>query len=425
VPGTSEVWSRVNDAAENPELSAAETPPQRRRWPWVAGLATFAVVAAGGAAVAYENAHKTITLDVDGRTETVSTLSGSVAGLLEEEGVRLAERDLVAPGPDAALRDGGEVVVRYARQLTVDADGAQRDIWVTALDADEALRTLSERGADVALVPSRSGERATLPLRLDVGEPVTLVDGGKGRVVEEASVGLEDLLEAEGVTLDGDDRIRVERSSADELGDATVRIVVERVHTKNVTKRHDVPHKTRTVTDDDRFADLGTAVRREGQEGVRSIVYRVTRVDGKVVTRKQVSNEVTRKPVTEILIKGTKERPQPEPAPEPAAPAPSRSSSSSSSGSSSSGSSGGGGSAPTSGVWAALAQCESGGNPSTNTGNGYYGLYQFSLPTWQAMGGSGLPSEASGAEQTMRAQKLQAQSGWGQWPACAAKLGLL
>jgi len=76
-------------------------------------------------------------------------------------------------------------------------------------------------------------------------------------------------------------------------------------------------------------------------------------------------------------------------------------------------------------VWAALAQCESGGNPSTNTGNGYYGLYQFSLPTWQAMGGSGLPSEASGAEQTMRAQKLQAQSGWGQWPACAAKLGLL
>ena len=117
--------------------------------------------------------------------------------------------------------------------------------------------------------------------------------------------------------------------------------------------------------------------------------------------------------------------PAPEPEPAPAPRSSSSSSGSSSSGSSSSGSSGGSqGSAPA-GVWAQPAQCESGGNPATNTGNGYYGLYQFSLPTWQAMGGSGLPSEASAAEQTQRAQKLQAQSGWGQWPACAAKLGLL
>ena len=76
-------------------------------------------------------------------------------------------------------------------------------------------------------------------------------------------------------------------------------------------------------------------------------------------------------------------------------------------------------------MWTALAQCESGGNPTTNTGSGYYGLYQFSLSTWQAVGGSGLPSEASAAEQTQRAQILPARSGWGQWPACARTLGLL
>ena len=40
------------------------------------------------------------------------------------------------------------------------------------------------------------------------------------------------------------------------------------------------------------------------------------------------------------------------------------------------------------------------------------------------MGGSGLPSQASAEEQTMRAQTLQARSGWGQWPACSKKLGL-
>jgi uncharacterized protein YabE (DUF348 family) len=435
VPGISDVWNRVNEASPNPEQSTTETARRRRRWPWVTGLTAAAVVAAGGAAVGYENAHKTITLDVDGRTTTVATLAGSVDGLLEEEGVRLAERDLVAPDPAAALRDGGEVIVRYARQLTIESDGDQRDIWVTALDADEALRTLAERGADATLVPSRSGDRASLPLRLDAEEPVTLVVGGKDRLVEDASMGLEDMLTAQGVKLDRDDRIHVERRPADELGDPTVRVVVERVQVDEVTKRRDVPFKTRTVTDSDRYADLGTAVEREGKEGVRTVVFRVTRVDGEVVTRKKISDEVTRKPVTKILVEGTKERPEPEPEPEPA-PEPvesssdSSSSSSSSSGSSSSdssssSSSSSGGGAPTSGVWAALAQCESGGDPTTNTGNGYYGLYQFSLPTWQAMGGSGLPSEASASEQTMRAQRLQQQSGWGQWPACAAKLGLL
>ena len=77
-------------------------------------------------------------------------------------------------------------------------------------------------------------------------------------------------------------------------------------------------------------------------------------------------------------------------------------------------------------VWGALAQCESGGNPRAVSRNGlYYGLFQFSLGTWAAMGGSGLPSDASPEEQLQRAQALQARSGWGQWPACAAKLGLL
>lgn len=75
-------------------------------------------------------------------------------------------------------------------------------------------------------------------------------------------------------------------------------------------------------------------------------------------------------------------------------------------------------------VWDSLAICESGGNWSINTGNGYYGGLQFSLGTWQAVGGSGLPSEASREEQIARAQAVLARQGWGAWPACSAKLGL-
>lgn len=76
-------------------------------------------------------------------------------------------------------------------------------------------------------------------------------------------------------------------------------------------------------------------------------------------------------------------------------------------------------------VWDQLAQCEAGGNWAINTGNGFYGGLQFTISSWQAVGGSGLPSDASREEQIMRGQALQALQGWGAWPACSAKLGLL
>lgn len=75
-------------------------------------------------------------------------------------------------------------------------------------------------------------------------------------------------------------------------------------------------------------------------------------------------------------------------------------------------------------VWDRLAACESGGNWSINTGNGYFGGLQFSLSTWRAVGGVGYPHQASKAEQIKRGQILQARSGWGQWPACTSMLGL-
>jgi hypothetical protein len=75
-------------------------------------------------------------------------------------------------------------------------------------------------------------------------------------------------------------------------------------------------------------------------------------------------------------------------------------------------------------VWAALRSCESNGNYADNTGNGYYGAYQFSAGTWHSLGYPGLPSNAAPAVQDQAAQRLQARSGWGQWPSCSRSLGL-
>lgn len=76
-------------------------------------------------------------------------------------------------------------------------------------------------------------------------------------------------------------------------------------------------------------------------------------------------------------------------------------------------------------VWGALARCESGGNPKSVGGGGrFYGAFQFTPSTWRSLGYSGLPTDHDYGTQLAAAQKLQARSGWGQWPHCSRKLGL-
>ena len=65
-----------------------------------------------------------------------------------------------------------------------------------------------------------------------------------------------------------------------------------------------------------------------------------------------------------------------------------------------------------------VGQCESGGNYRANTGNGFYGKFQFMISTWYSVGGRGLPSNASKLEQDYRAVILLKRSGPGQWPSC-------
>jgi hypothetical protein len=74
--------------------------------------------------------------------------------------------------------------------------------------------------------------------------------------------------------------------------------------------------------------------------------------------------------------------------------------------------------APAGGTLSSIAACESGGDPSANTGNGFYGKYQFTQSTWASVGGSGNPAAASEAEQDHRAAMLYAREGSSPWPVC-------
>lgn len=73
-------------------------------------------------------------------------------------------------------------------------------------------------------------------------------------------------------------------------------------------------------------------------------------------------------------------------------------------------------------VWAKLRRCEAGGDYRRNSGNGYYGAYQFSASTWRSLGYPGWPHQAPPAVQDDAARRLQQRSGWGQWPACSRRI---
>ncbi|WP_277050125.1 resuscitation-promoting factor [Ruania albidiflava] len=437
VPADEAEPAEETDTADAAGVAAAETGPSarrgRRRVLLGAAAATVLVLAGSGVAVAA--AHKTVDIDLDGETYTFSTFAGSVDGLLDEAGIEIGPHDAVVPGADEALSDGADVVVRTGDQITITTDGEQQLVWTTALTAEEALTQLISSGRDASLEASRSSDgRTELDLPLITDGAVTIVVDDEERSIDiDGSATLQQVLVKAEITLGNQDEVNVTMGE-----DGAPVVTVVRHTTETRTETRVVEHDSVQRETDELYDDQSRVVQ-EGRDGERTITYRDHLVDGEVVDSKELSDEVTTDPVDRVVEVGTAERPAPEPEPAP------EESTSSSGGSSSSGDSGGsddsgdsensGGSDDTggsggssgagSGVWAELAECESGGDPTTNTGNGYYGLYQFSLPTWQAMGGSGLPSEASAAEQTQRAQALQAQSGWGQWPACAAQLGLL
>ena len=363
----------------------------------IASAAVAAMTVTGIAGTAVASSFRDVTLEVDGVSIPVSGFMGKVSDVLATAGVEVSSHDLVAPSLHARVSNGQTILVRRAQQYMVDIDGVSTPTWSTATDIDDLLGQVGTKGAIIAA--DRSTSRAELPALTASGSIRVVADEQTHTVDARQGASASDLLSQAGVEVSFLDRVVF---TSDEQGSFLRVIRVQR----GVEEREETLTKEVEEQEDSTLAKGTRKVAQEGSDGsIKRSVY-VERRDGQEIVSQVVSENRT-EPVKQIVKIGTKET---------------TTASSSSAASSSSGSS-----ATVTGndVWAALARCESGGNPATNTGNGYYGLYQFSASTWRAMGGTGLPSEASAAEQTQRAQALQARSGWGQWPACARSLGLL
>jgi len=403
VPGHLDGWSLVQRITPTPGPltdspnagEPAQTPTTDRRWWRTRALAIGSgalVLVLAGAGVAVAQAHKTVTLDVDGHVSTLSTFAGSVETVLAAEHVSVGDRDLLSA--DGALSEGQTIVVRHAHPVTVVRDGVADVVWTTALTAEEALADLAVRGGVVTIAASRSSAgRVELPLDLRVSGSVDVHVDGTTLVAPAADASVGEVLDQLGVVLAPLDRVSVTTGPSGRLQVVVARVVVQRVTTTVAA-----PFASSTVNDANRYVGTRT-VTTAGVAGTRTVVQDVTTIDGVETARVGVSDELTTAPVDEVVTVGTKARPR-----------------AASSVPATSGASG-------SLNWAALAGCESGGRANAVSASGkYYGLYQFSVSTWQAVGGSGLPSQASAAEQTARALALYERSGAGQWPTCGRLL---
>jgi len=356
-------------------------------------LAAVVVLAVAGSTWGYSALSKTVTLSLDGKSQQVTAFGGTVGDVLDAHGVEVSDRDVVAPSLDQPVSDGTKISVQFARPFKLDVDGESHTYWVTATTVSDALAQVGSLYTDAELSASRGGSIDRGGMTLEVVTPKTVKvklgnHGAVERTVTALTVG--DALEQLGVTVGKHDQTVPAATQTLEDGDTLVFTNVR------IVKKY-VPGEAvdfGTVEQQDGSMYEGeTSVVRAGKTGLRNVTYRIVYRNGEIAVQKVLKQSVLRAPVDEIVKVGTK----------PAAV------------------NFAGGNT----VWDQLAQCEAGGNWAINTGNGYYGGLQFSLGTWQAYGGSGLPSNNSRETQIAIATKLRnASGGYGAWPGCAAALGL-
>ncbi|MEP6981076.1 MAG: ubiquitin-like domain-containing protein [Nakamurella sp.] len=392
-------------AAGNSDATAgvdgAATPGPRRRWrrPLIAGAAAVVLVGAavGGTLVAQT---KSVSITVDGQAQQVSTRSGSVEGALAAAGLTAGEHDVLVPAADASITDGTNISLNRGRLLTLTVDGQTRQVWTTALTVDDAMAQLGENSSDFALSADRGRSIPLDGFAVDAAtlHTTSLTDGtGPAITLATPATTVAALLTEQGITLGAQDTVTPALDTT--VADGTA-VTITRTVVADVVADEPIAQPADVTTEDPNLDRGTTAVTVQGAPGTSAVTYAVTTVNGTETARTEVGRTTSVEPIATQVSVGTK----------------------------------------TTltrvgnqvffndtefGVnWDGLAFCESTHNPKAinaypSRGLPTYGLFQFDLPTWQSVGGSGNPIDATPEEQIMRAKLLFQSRGLEPW-ACRA-----
>lgn len=346
--------------------------------------------------VAFVGNNKTITLNVDGKVTSVQTFGGTVGQVVKSAKLDLKPADRVSPSIDETVENGTVINVNMAKAVKVSLDGSEKTVSTTAPDVAGLVTELGVASSSSISVP-KDAQLAVDGSFVSISTPktVSIVADGKATTATTTASTVEDVLEDAGVSLGVNDRTS-QPGNAPVVNNMVVK--VSRVDTgQTAASTEDVPFETMT-SENAEMLKGEKKVTQAGAAGKVERTFKLVLVDGREASRTLVSETVSVQPVTEQVTVGTKEKPA-----------------ATTAGTNT------GAAAPAmmnEAMWDKIAQCESGGNWSINTGNGYYGGLQFDIQTWIGSGGGAYAPNASlatKAQQIDIANRVYAQRGLQPW----------
>lgn len=258
--------------------------------------------------------HKQVVLEVDGSRTDVSAFGRTVGDVLSAQGIEVDARDVVVPSLDAAVADDALIVIRRARQVQVQVDGVDREVWTTAQTVGGVVADLGLLD-DARTSAARSSALGRDMLRVSTPKTVRVAVDGTTREVLSSGSTVREALEGAGVVLGDHDFVSVPLDAA--AVDGLV-VMVTRVTSVIATDTTPVPFST--VRQDDATLAKGTEVvsvkGRAGSHVVTFESYRAGASDGASdgaagveVGRTILAESQLRAPVDEVVKVGTRVAP--------------------------------------------------------------------------------------------------------------------
>ena len=336
---------------------------------------------------------KLVTIYDRGAEKTIVTKARTIREALKLAKFSIDERqDVVEPSLDSEMvAEKYNINIFRARPITI-VDGNKR-LKVTTAEQTPALiakaagiEVFEEDKTTLSNSDNMAVDGANMVMKIDRASMVNFVLYGKESVIRTHAKTVGELLKEKNIDPKKDDTLSVDRSAKIIPG---MKIELWRNGKQTITAEEDVKFEVEKVQDANRDSGY-REVKQAGENGKKNVTYEVEMKNGVEVSRKEIASVVTKEPRKQIEIVGTK-------------------SSTSFSGSFSE-------------ALARLRSCE--GSYTSNTGNGYYGAYQFDKRTWGNYGGYELASDAPAAVQDEKAWQTYKARGWQPWPTCKVKMGL-
>ena len=336
---------------------------------------------------------KLVTIYDRGAEKTIVTKARTIREALKLAKFSIDERqDVVEPSLDSEMvAEKYNINIFRARPITI-VDGNKR-LKVTTAEQTPALiakaagiEVFEEDKTTLSNSDNMAVDGANMVMKIDRASMVNFVLYGKESVIRTHAKTVGELLKEKNIDPKKDDTLSVDRSAKIIPG---MKIELWRNGKQTITAEEDVKFEVEKVQDANRDSGY-REVKQAGENGKKNVTYEIEMKNGVEVSRKEIASVVTKEPKRQIEIVGTK-------------------SSTSFSGSFSE-------------ALARLRSCE--GNYKSNTGNGYYGAYQFDKRTWGNYGGYELASDAPAAVQDEKAWQTYKARGWQPWPTCKVKMGL-